>query len=510
MSEYLLLILGALALALGAVLGYFTRQNIAKYQKGSAEERVQKKLSEAKQEANNIVLEAKRKAMEISEEAKKSAEQKNKEINQLKNRLERKQGILDQKISDHNNKEAELQQSKEEVENTKEKIKEIKEKKESELEEIGNVSKEDARKEIFKEAEQESKKEIEEKISRMEKEGEERFQSKAKEILAFAVQRSVPSSVSELTTTSISLSDDEVKGRIIGKEGRNIRAFEQVTGVELMVDDSPGVVFLSSFDPMRREVAKIALQKLIKDSRIQPARIEKIVRETEEEIPRRIEKIGEETALKLKVFGLNSKIHQLLGKLNFRSSFGQNVLQHSLEVAYLASNLAKEIGDVDAKVAKKAGLLHDIGKAVDSEIEGSHVEIGLRILEKFGVEKEVLDAMKSHHEDYPYETTEAIIVQTADAISSSRPGVRKDTSENYLKRLEDLEQIAASFAEVRKAYAIEAGREIRVFVKSGEVDDWQAKKLAKEIARSIEEELNYPGEIKVNVIRETRSVEHAR
>jgi ribonuclease Y len=279
--------------------------------------------------------------------------------------------------------------------------------------------------------------------------------------------------------------------------------------VELIVDESPEFVTISSFDPIRRQIAKIALEKLIQDGRIQPSRIEEMVKMAQEEINSQIKEAGEQAVYEAGILDLDPRLVQLLGRLRFRTSYAQNVLQHSLEVAYLAEALAQETG-ANAKVAKKAGLLHDIGKSIDRQVEGSHVDIGIKILEKFGVEKEVIDAMKSHHEEYPYESLEAVIVQSADAISASRPGARRDNLENYLKRLEDLENIATSFAGVEKAYAISAGREIRVFVKPEEIDDWQAKKLARDIANKIQEELKYPGEIKVTLIRESRVVEYAK
>lgn len=509
MSEYLLLILGAASLGVGVIFGYFTRQNVAKFQVGSLEETLQKRLKDAKIEAQEIILKAKSRAAKLLDSAKKGIGEKEREIYTLSRQLERKRGIFEQKLMDVKKGGKELQGEKERVMEIKKRVEEILKKKEEELEKISNFSKDEAKKELLREIEKEYQKEIQEKILKLEKEGERRFEKRAEEILSFAIQRMAVPSISEFTTTSVSLPDDELKGRIIGKEGRNIKAFENATGVELVVDDTPGVVFLTSFDPMRREIAKIALQRLIKDGRIQPARIEEIVRQTQDEMPKIIQKIGEEAAFKAEVFGLDSKLHQLLGRLKFRISFGQNVLDHSLEVAFLAEALTFEIG-ADAKIAKKAGLLHDIGKAVDIEVEGSHVEIGIKILEKFGIEKEVIEAMKSHHEEYPYKSIEAVIVQTADAISAARPGARKDTTENYLKRVEELEKIAMGFPEVKNAYAIEAGRELRVFVKSEEIDDLGAKKLAKEIARIIEKEMRYPGEIKVNVIRETRVIEYAK
>jgi ribonuclease Y len=305
------------------------------------------------------------------------------------------------------------------------------------------------------------------------------------------------------------LPSDDLKGRIIGKEGRNIRALEQAAGVEIVVDETPETVMISSFDPVRRQIAKLALEKLIQDGRIQPAKIEEAVQKAEKEITSQIKEAGEKAVYEVGIIDLDPKIVQLLGRLRFRTSYGQNVLLHSIEVAYLASALASELG-LDPKIAKKAGLLHDIGKAVDQQIQGSHVDIGIKILEKFGVEKEVIRAMKSHHEEYPAESLEAVLVQAADQISGARPGARKDTLDNYLKRLEELEGIAASFSGVDKVYAIQAGREIRVFVKPQEIDDFGAQKLAREVAKRIQEELRYPGEIKITVIRENRVVDYAR
>jgi ribonucrease Y len=305
------------------------------------------------------------------------------------------------------------------------------------------------------------------------------------------------------------LPSEEIKGRIIGKEGRNIKTLEKLTGVEVIVDETPEAVIISGFDPVRRQIAKTALEKLIQDGRIQPVRIEEQVQKAEAEISKQIKDAGETAVYDTGIIGLDSKVVQLLGRLKFRTSYGQNALLHSIEVAHLAGALASEIG-ANALICKKAGLLHDIGKSVDHQIEGSHVDIGIKILERFGVEKEVVEAMKSHHEEYPYLTIESIIVQVADQISGARPGARKDTLEGYLKRLGELEKIALSFSGVEKAWALQAGREVRVFVKPEEIDDLGARNLAKEIAQRIQEELRYPGEIKVNVIRELRVIEHAR
>ncbi|MDD3735002.1 MAG: ribonuclease Y [Candidatus Pacebacteria bacterium] len=510
MSDYLIFIGGgALALAIGAILGYFARQNIARRQLGSVEEIIRKKQDRANKEAQKIILEARNKANQILEDIRREKELQESEIRNLEHQLDIKRKKINQNFEMLQQKEKELQvktnrlrQFKEELETSRKSIQES-------LEKIATMTKEEAKEKIFSDIEKEYEQEIKERIAKLERDKEERFETKAREILATAIQKYGVPTIQDFTVIEVPIPNDEIKGRIIGKEGRNIKAFERMTGVELIVDDTPQVVFLSSFDPEKREIARIVLERLIKDSRIQPARIEEIAKKVKEEMPIIMEKIGQEAAFKIKIFDLDPKIHQLLGRLQFRASFGQNVLLHSIEVAILAESIAREIG-ADKKVAKKAGLLHDIGKAVDYEIEGSHTEIGARILEKYGVEKEVIDAVKSHHEEYPYTSVEGIIVQTADAISSARPGARNDASEDYLNRIEDLEKIALSFEGVQDAYAIEAGRELRVFVRSDEIDDLGAKRLAREIADAIEEELKYPGEIKVLVIREKRLIEYAR
>jgi ribonucrease Y len=317
------------------------------------------------------------------------------------------------------------------------------------------------------------------------------------------------SQVQEVSTTTVPLPSEDMKGKIIGKEGRNIRALERAAGVEIIVDETPEAVVISGFDPLRRHIAKVALERLMKDGRIHPARVEEEVEKVQAEIEQQIKEAGEAAVFDVGIVGLDPKLVQLLGRLKFRTSYGQNVLLHSIEVSHLAGALAAEVG-VSVSIAKKAGLFHDIGKALDHQVEGSHVDIGMRILEKFGAEKEVIDAMKSHHEQYPYESIEAVLVQAADAISAARPGARKDSLENYLKRIAELENVANSFEGIEKSYAIQAGREIRVFVKSEKVDDITAQKLAKDIANRIEEDLKYPGEIKVTLIRENRFVEYAR
>lgn len=509
MTQLIPLIGTFLGLAIGAILGYFARQSIAKRDYRNIEVKLQKRITESKAEAEEILTKAKEKALKIIESAKKEIDERQGKILQTERLLLRRENILDERLSVFEHKEKEFSQKVERLKEIKENIKNLEKEAQSKLEKISGFSEEEAKKALLEGLEKEHQKEILERVRKLELEGWEKYERKAKEMLAFAIQKFGLSQAQEITTTIVALPSEDIKGRIIGKEGRNIRTLEKLTGVEVLVDETPEIVVISAFDPVRREIAKIALEKLIQDSRIQPARIEEMVKKAREEIESQIKKAGEQAIYDVRVLDLPPKLTQLLGRLKFRTSYGQNVLLHSIEVAFLAEALASELR-ANSKVCLKAGLLHDIGKAVDQQIQGSHVDIGIKILEKFGIEKEVISAMKSHHEEYPYENLEAILVQVADQISGARPGARKENLENYLNRLSELEAIATSFAGVQKAYAIQAGREIRVFVEPKEIDDFRAKKLAREIADKIESELKYPGEIKVNVIRESRVVEYAR
>jgi len=374
---------------------------------------------------------------------------------------------------------------------------------------VAQLSPAEARAEIIREIERTSEEDLTVRLRKLEAANHERLDRKAKEILTTVIQRLANATIPEVMSTTVEIPSDDLKGKIIGKEGRNIRAFEKALGVEVIIDDTPGTVVLSSFDPVRRQIARVALGRLIADGRIQPAKIEEMAAEAKEEVADLIKKKGEEAAYEAGVFNLDPRILLILGRLHFRTSYGQNVLLHSVEMAHLAGMLAEELG-ADPVVARTAALLHDIGKAVDHEMPGTHVEIGRRILEKFGAAPEVIKAMQAHHGEYPYETLESIIVQTADAVSGARPGARRDSVENYLRRLKELEDLAASFPGIEKVYAIQAGREIRVFVRPNEVSDLEAKKLARELAVRIEQELKYPGEIKITIIRESRVVEYAR
>jgi len=503
------LIVGIVTISLGSILGYYTRQSIAKRNYRTIEARLQKKISQAKTQTEEILAAATKEANQILEATKKETDERRTALFKTERVLLQRENILENKLSAFESEEKAFQEKVRKLREIKESLENFRTEALANLERTAGLGREEAKKELLENLEKEYQKEIVEKMKKLETESQDQFERKAKEILAQAIQKFALSQAQEITTTTVPLPSEEIKGRIIGKEGRNIRTLEKLTGVEIIVDETPEAVVISGFDPIRRQIAKTALEKLIKDGRIQPARIEEKVEEAQKEIASQIREAGEQAIYDTGLVGLDPKLVQLLGRLRFRTSYGQNVLLHSIEVSHLAAALAAEIG-ANSLVCKKAGLLHDIGKAVDQQVEGSHTDIGIKILEKFGVEKEVIDAMKSHHEEYPYQSVEAVIVQAADQISGARPGARKDTLENYLRRLGDLENIALSFPGVERAWALQAGREIRVFVKPEEIDDLSAKKLAKEIANKIQEELKYPGEIKVNLIRENRVIEYAK
>jgi len=509
MNQVTLLFVGCVSLALGAILGYYARQSIAKKKKGTIEAKLQKKIAQAKAESEEILTRAREKASSLISEAQKETDERRKELLKTEKLLFKREHILAEKISEFERREKEFENKVKKLKEMKKRVDELQENAQKELERIAKLSTKEAKEELFKRIEKDGEKELIERIQRLMREGEEKYKRRAQEILTSAIQRYALSQAQEITTTTLSLPSEEIKGRIIGKEGRNIKTFEKLTGVEVVVDDTPETVIISGFNPVRRHIAKIALERLIQDGRIQPARIEEQVKKAQAEVEAQVKEFGEKAVYDTGILDLPPKIVELLGRLYFRTSYGQNVLLHSIEVAHLAAALAEELG-ADSKVAKKAGLLHDIGKAVDHQIQGSHVDIGIKILEKFNQPEEVIQAMKAHHEEYTPETLEAILVKVADQISGARPGARKDTVENYLQRLKELEDIALSFSGVEKAYAIQAGREIRVFVRPEEIGDLEAYKLARDIAGKIQEEVNYPGEIKVNVIRETRVTEYAR
>lgn len=505
----MILAIGLLALAIGAILGYFTRQTIAKKQLDTAEGKALKFTEEAEKKSQEIILEAKNKAVTILEEAKKKEQERENQIVRLEERLGKREEVLDKKMEEVDRGRAVLESKAEEIREIRKEVDETRKQELKRLEKIAGFSKEEAKKVLLQLTEEENRDLIANKIKSLEAQGQEEVEKKAKDIMTQAIQKYAGSHSADVTTSTVSIASDEIKGRIIGREGRNIKALERLTGIEIIVDDTPEAIVISGFDPIRREIARIAIEKLVSDGRIHPTKIEEAVEYAKKEINNKIKEAGEAAAYDVGVAGLDPKLVQILGRLRYRTSYGQNALLHSLEVAHLSGALAAELG-ADVALAKKAGLLHDIGKAIDHEVQGTHIEIGIKILQKFGIAKEVIDAMKAHHEDYPFESPESMIIAAADAISASRPGARKDTLENYLKRLGELEDVANSFEEVEKTYAIQAGREIRVFVKPEKIDDLGAIKLSRAIADKIEKELKYPGEIKVNVIRETRAVEYAR
>lgn len=502
-------IVGVGALSVGTLVGYWLRQNVAKKQLSTAEGQAAQILDSAKKKAEEETLAAKNKAVAILEEAKKAEQAREEKFAHVEQRLEKREDEIESEAKKVQSDKEKLIARAQEIELIQKETERLKEAESKELERVANLSKEEAKERLMKLAEDESKDALVRRMTKLEKEGQDELEKRSFQIMSTVIQKYSRTHVAEFTTTTITIPNEEIKGKIIGKEGRNIRALEKETGVELIVDETPETVIISGFDPVRREVAKIALEKLISDGRIHPARIEEAVEEAKKEIDNKIKEAGEAAAYDAGVPGMHPKLLYILGRLRYRYSYKQNVLLHSLEVSYLSAALAAELG-ADVACARKAGLLHDIGKAVDHEIEGTHVKIGMRILEKFGVAQNVIDGMKSHHDEYPHATIESYIVTAADALSAARPGARKETAEKYIKRLQELETLINTFPQVEKSYAIQAGREVRIFVNPEKTDDLGAMTLAREIANRIQEELQYPGEIKVVVFRETRAIEYAR
>lgn len=470
---------------------------------------IKEMLLSAKEEAKKITLDAEAKAVKLLEDGRKEIKEKEDKVNQTESRLIKKEEFLDRRQTDLDKEVESVKARVSEIKAIREQAEKLETEREQALERVAKLSAEEAKKEIIAVVEKQSEEDLIVRMNKLDNQCEEMLDRKAKDILAMSIQRLATSVASDFMSTSVVIQSDDVKGKIIGKEGRNIKAFERVAGVEVLVDDTPGAITISSFDPVRRHVARMALEELIKDGRIQPARIEQVVEKAKQEINRTIKEKGEAAAYECGVLGLDQRILLILGRLHFRTSYGQNVLQHSIEMSHIAGMLAEELG-ANVQVAKAGALLHDLGKALDHEVGGTHVEIGRRILQKFGASEDIVKAMQAHHEEYPYETIESRIVQTADSISGARPGARRDNVENYLKRLGDLEALANSFPGIEKSYALQAGREIRIFVKPDNVNDIEAKNLARDIALKIEKDLKYPGEIKVTVIRELRTIEFAR
>ncbi|HVM77086.1 MAG TPA: ribonuclease Y [Candidatus Paceibacterota bacterium] len=502
-------LVAVITLGVGAAVGYIARKVWAQKQLGGVEEQIKKNLADAETRGKEIVLEAKEKAASLLVEWKNEEKDRRREIDEIEKRVLQREESLDKKLNDLTTEQSKVRSHEDAIKAREEELAKREGEIGSRIEKVSGMTVAEAREEIFRRAKDDRSQDLAQLIQKMDRENREEIEKKAADIITTALQRYARSHVAEITTTLFPLHDEELKGKIIGREGRNIRALERATGVEFIIDEAPDAIIISSFDPYRRETARMALEKLVKDGRIQPAKIEEKVEEAKAELNKRSQEIGEQAAQDLGVFDLPKELLQLLGRLHFRTSFGQNVLVHSVEMAYISEMMARELG-LNPEVAKKGALLHDIGKAIDHEVEGTHVDLGMKLLKKYNVDERVIEAMQSHHEDYPYARPEAYVVTAADVLSAARPGARRGTLETYIKRLADLERIANEFPGVKNSYAIAAGRELRVFVVPEKIDDFRALELAREIANKIQAELKYPGEIKVNVIREIRAVEYAR
>ena len=502
-----------LATGVGTFIGYLVRKNISEKKIGSAEDLAKKIVEEAKKDGETAkkekLLEAKEEVHKSRIELERESKERRNELQKYEKRLVQKEEVIDKKIQSLEHKETNLSEKLKDIIEKENQVEAVKEKQKEKLESLSGLTGEQAKEIILTNAEKEVRYEMSLMIKNIEAEAKEDAEKKAREIIAYSIQKCSADHVAETTVTVVNLPNDEMKGRIIGREGRNIRTLETLTGIDLIIDDTPEAVILSGFDPIRREVARIALEKLISDGRIHPARIEEMVEKGQKEVENAIKEEGERASFETGVHGLHPELIRLLGRLKYRTSYGQNVLKHSIEVSHLAGIMAAEIG-ADVRLAKRAGLLHDIGKSVDHEMEGTHVEIGMDLLRKYKESKEVIHSMSTHHGDYEAETVEAVLVTAADAISAARPGARRETLESYIKRLEKLEEISNAYEGVEKSYAIQAGREVRIIVKPENVTDEGIHLLARDITKRIENELEYPGQIKVNIIRETRAIEYAK
>ena len=502
-----------LGIAVGIIAGYFVRKNIYESKIGQANSEADRIIKQAEDDSKRIhkekLLEAQEEIHKLRTESERENKERRSDLQKFERRVIQKEEILDKKLQNLEQKETSLGDKLKNVAKKEEEIEAIKTQQLEKLESISGITSDKAKEIILTNAERDVRREMSIMIKEIESQAKEEAEKKSREIIGYAIQKCAADHVAETTVTVVNLPNDEMKGRIIGREGRNIRTLETLTGIDLIIDDTPEAVILSGFDPIRREVARIALEKLIADGRIHPARIEEMVDKARKEVENIIKEYGEQAAFETGVHGLHPELVKLLGRLNYRTSYGQNVLKHSIEVAHIAGIMAAEIG-ADIRLAKRAGLLHDIGKAVDHEMEGTHVEIGMDLLKRYKESKEVIHAMSTHHGDYEPQTIEAELVTAADAISAARPGARRETLEAYIRRLEKLEEIANSYEGVDKSFAIQAGREIRIMVKPENVSDEDIHLLARDMTKRIEDELEYPGQIKVSIIRETRAIEYAK
>ncbi len=511
-----IIIVVAIAAAAGFV-GYMAgnrlRKRFAEATIGSAEQEAERIQTEAKKKADSAkkeaLLNAKEEIMQQRKDFENEMKERRSEVSRLENRVNKKEENLDKKAEAYDRKSEILDRRIKENEALREQIQTVLAQHEAKLEEISGITSEEAKEELIARVESQVRHELAQRLDALETQYKEEADAKAREIVTLAIQRCAADHVAEATISAVALPSEEMKGRIIGREGRNIQKLETLTGVELIIDDTPEIITISGFDPVRREVARIALEKLISDGRIHPTRIEEMVEKAQREVDTAVKQAGERATFEVGIHGIHPELVKLLGRLRYRTSYGQNVLKHSIEVAFLAGIMADELG-IDSTVAKRAGLLHDIGKAVPHDVEGSHVEIGVNAAKKYKESREVVHAIEAHHNDVEPQTLVAVLVQAADAISAARPGARREDMENYIKRLEKLEEIAKGFAGIDKAYAIQAGREIRVMVKPDEINDDGMKLLAREMAEKIQAELRYPGQIKINLIRESRAVDYAK
>ena len=516
----LICVFAVVGLVVGGLLGWLIYKKTTDKKLGTVEERTKKMVDDAAVECKALkkeaILEAKEQELKLRNEFERESNEKKKELNKLEQRLQSKEDNLDKREDSLMKKNDELEKQKRDLQNKEQEIKRTQEKINhqhdlmiEELEKVAQLSREDAKAQLIDAIEEEAKRDAVKQVREIETKAKEDGEKRAREIVALAIQRCAVDQSNEITVSTVMLPSDEMKGRIIGREGRNIKALEQATGVDFIIDDTPDTVVLSAFDPVRREIARVTLEKLISDGRIHPGRIEDVVAKATKEIDTQIKDAGENAMFETGVLNLNSELIKLLGRLKFRTSYGQNVLNHSLEVAYLSGLMASELG-LDPTLARRAGLLHDIGKALDHEIEGSHVDIGVEAARKYKESEAVIHAIHAHHGDVEAKTVIACIVQAADAISAARPGARRENLENYIKRLEKLEEVASSFEGVDRCYAIQAGREVRVIVKPEVIGDDRMVLLARDICKKIESDLEYPGQIKVNLIRESRAIEYAK
>lgn len=503
--EPITLVVGLIAVA----AGFGASQVRTKRQLGDAEAKAKKQLEKAEEKAKTALVEAKEEAANIKEEARKEVEAERKELKKTEERVREREESLDRKLDELDKRAEQLRASENEIEELKNEIRSIREKQQDKLEKIAKLKKKDAVDHLLKMTERDIKQDLKDLISKLKNDATETAEDQAQTIILTAMERMASEVTAERTVTAVKLEDEEMKGRIIGKEGRNIQAFQRETGVDVLVDDTPGMIVLSSFDPIRRQVARIALEMLLKDGRVHPARIEEVVTKARKQLDKEIDVAAEDAAREVGVVGIPKEIMRYLGELKFRTSYGQNVLKHSTEMAHLAGIIAEEIG-ADVQVTKKATLLHDIGKALTHKVEGKHHHIGGEIARKYGLPEEVAHAIEAHHDDIDATTPEALVVRVCDAISAARPGARNISAEGFAERMRELENVATGFDGIDKAYAISAGREVRIIVRPQEVDDLSAIKLARDIANKIESTMQYPGTIKVNVIRETRAEEYAK